>query len=464
MAPPSLVEMCRKVLITNLPRLAGFGDMPLNDTMRESLKHVKTAKHLRELELGSVEDIYEETPHIWERLISKNFPYLKAEHNWVPSDPRLWHKVYAKYEKIQKEADAQAAEKLKAAMSAYKDEVDSRRVTIVAVPERPKLHLSKQWPPPKKPTVLQKTRNQVLQEAKRLKLPGAKGRPPVQTSTLKQAPKGMLNEKRIARQVDSTATLIRAPRVRPSLNATDEQARLDREARLLRIKNLTAKPASGATVLTFDDDEEENTNSNKKRKAEDDLFGDSSEFRAATPPAIQESGSGFLSLEDLATSPSNSLSAPRRSNKVADPKTSQTSTSSATFSSAASPPQTAAVKRRRALFLSARPGANTAISPPRVASGSGASPPALDPQVAGRPTRPARPVTGTSTSLAASKPLLFVSGKDGPRPSASSPPPATGGTAARTGDGRKTPPPPNRVVKRKPAVDIFMPTSKRPRN
>ncbi|KAL2022663.1 hypothetical protein VTK56DRAFT_4744 [Thermocarpiscus australiensis] len=406
--PRSLVEMCMKVAIDNAHLITSLGTLPQEYAM-EILRAVKTSSQLHTLELNS-DDIYDLTQEHWKRIIKKDFPILSAKYNYVPKDPKSWHKVWRKYKALQDQADAAATEKLRKSIAAKQEERDSRRATIISMKEsrkmpRPKPRGSRSWSsqPREKPTFLQKARKEMAVESNRFKPTTSTGKVPAPASQITKAPAAMINIVRIERQFDPTATRVRAPRKKANPDtAESESERKRREARLLQIKT-----AAAPNVVSFSDDEEDNEADDHAE--DDDLFGDLETDRPPRRGALSP-----RSLEEMATSSSSA-------NKTI-PLPSQASKQS--------------TKARRG-FLSASPGANGIVKkvlpPQNTSAGSmpspvaGSAPPSL---ASARSSGPPR-----TTSLSVSPPLQAGS----------------------------TSPAPQLQLKRSEPVDIFMRPNKRPR-
>ncbi|KAK0631688.1 hypothetical protein B0T14DRAFT_502155 [Immersiella caudata] len=304
MAPPSLVDICRKVVSDNIQQIHSFGEMPAS-LFSEFLRGVKSAHHLHELEIHSSEEIYDESPPHWRRIIAKDFPKLSEEHGWIPSNPKAWYKVWKKYKKIQEDSVAEATQILAQKFAAQQKEKDSKRTQLVTVGQARRLDLPKlgagvlrsssfgfggsgsssgsgssHWSaqPRPKATPLSKVKSQVRAEAKRLKLATPTGSLPVRPGQITRAPDSFIRDKRVERQFDAAATLVRTPAVPATRTGFDvaerarERERKEREARLLRIKG-TSK--SGENVLSFDDDDNNDESTRgSDRGVLDDLFGE----------------------------------------------------------------------------------------------------------------------------------------------------------------------------------------------
>lgn len=98
--------------------------------LRPILLKVDSATHLRELE--------EQSPHIqgdnaecWIRLIKRDFPVEYRKEKLHPSNPESWHKVYAKYQKLDVDRKRAANEKLNNAFKKIEQEKASNVTAIV---------------------------------------------------------------------------------------------------------------------------------------------------------------------------------------------------------------------------------------------------------------------------------------------------------------------------------------------
>lgn len=404
--PRPLAEICLRVAMENVHLITSLSNMP-PEYINSILRAVKSPAQLRVLEENSDDSIYDESPDHWKRLIKKDFAMLSAQHNYVPKDPRSWHKIYDKYKSLRTKQDAAATEQLMQSFAAQKEKRDARQSTIISGQETRNLplpkrktstHWSKSDTPRVKQTFIQKARKQVAAEATRFHLSTPTGKLPVAAGQIRRAPEAMLNEARIRNQPQPG--MIRAPQKRLPPASDSERERKERESRLLQIKQTTAtESAAPATVLSFSDDEDDNNDLRHHDNADqDDLF-------------------------DLPKPKGRQLV------KAAKP--------------------TQPTKLRRSGLLSASPGANRAVrkefSPPLSSTGSAASTKSSASSLP-PPTRPvAKPAPHAPTP---------------PRPSASSASPPPFSAAGSSGSPLPSVPAP---LKRSKPVDIFMRPNKRPR-
>ncbi|KAK3337010.1 hypothetical protein B0T19DRAFT_58250 [Cercophora scortea] len=415
MGPRSLTQMCQRVAADNIKLVTSLAGVP-SVYIGHILKAVTSPEQLHQIELNSEEDIYDETAEHWKRFIKRKYPYLLAKYQWVPSNPKSWHKVFGKYKKTQDELDAAATSNLMADFAARNEERISRTTKIVSLKDTRRLPQPKEvrsfggsrggWDgkPRVKQSFLQKTAKQVKEEAMRLRLSTATGKLPVRAGQITRAPESMLMDKRIERQFDPAATLVRAPRPKSSAStsasavAAADQERQSREARLLQIKKAGSKPAPpppSANVLNFDDDDDDDQDTRPRprrdRAQEDaDLFGDSQEFLAATPPGYAHSDDdnnnnntgGGLTIDDLDSMDTDNP--PRPKSKLTKPLPRSTT----------SHQEAHARRRPGGGLLSAAPGSNRTILSARSPSPKFSSP-------AQKPTpRPSSSTMATAASKA----------------------------------------------------------------
>lgn len=91
--------------------------------VRPILIKVDSPGQLRQIEMNSPH-LEAETPECWKRLIARDFPVLSERHRFIPSNPKSWHKIYAKYQRLDRDAKRLAEEKLKNAFKEIKKEKD----------------------------------------------------------------------------------------------------------------------------------------------------------------------------------------------------------------------------------------------------------------------------------------------------------------------------------------------------
>jgi elongin-A len=246
--------------------------------------------------------IEEASPHIamddeecWRRLIEKHFAVLHAQHNFVPRNPASWHKVYAKYAKINAKAKAEAEAKLKAAFAGIQKKKQENASSIQSYQKLPR--------PPRdmknvgrKPaigrrggsndtgelkftagsrtktntaaSVMRRVKREAAEVAARNKLATPNGALRVRQGQIKHAPKGMVHEQSVKL---NPAIKVQPPAMRSTEDQFRDRQMEEREERLRRLK------AKGASILEDSDVDEDD---------EDSAFG-------------RSSGGGMLNVDDL---------------------------------------------------------------------------------------------------------------------------------------------------------------------
>ncbi|KAK4162150.1 hypothetical protein QBC43DRAFT_322477 [Cladorrhinum sp. PSN259] len=277
--PRSLADMCIALAVSNIRLISGIGNMP-SQYVGRIIKAVRDPAQLRALEENSEEigeDIYEQTAEQWQRLIGKNFVGLSMKHNFVPEEPRHWHKIYSKYARMQEEINAHSIEVLVNRVAEKRAEKESRRAKILTINDTRRLPvprsqlqrttgISTHWSnqPRPKQTFLAKAKRQAVTTAQRFKQPSMGPRVAVPFGKVAKAPEAMINDARISKQFDPRTAPVRIQPPKFSAGSSSSNPEhSEREARLLQIKSKTAA-AKKATVLSFNEDEDDF----------DDLFGD----------------------------------------------------------------------------------------------------------------------------------------------------------------------------------------------
>lgn len=278
MAPPSLVDVCIRKCIKHVSMIHDLGDLPVH-LAKPILRRIDRADQLREVELNSLQ-LADETPEVWKKLIACDFP-LWHKKNYVPKNPRSWYRVYAKYKKENDAELAAAQDKLKSAFSALKADKDARTTGSIDTRDLPRLpkdgrpigggrgpgrglpdHLT--WGGGSRTKLtdgqsfLKKARREAREIAYRRQLATPAGKLKVPEGQIKKAPEAMVQQYRVQNQQELR---IRAPRKQKSeAQLAEEAERRDREARLLKIKNLSgARPAQMVSDSEGDDDGYDNS-------------------------------------------------------------------------------------------------------------------------------------------------------------------------------------------------------------
>ncbi|KAI3322246.1 hypothetical protein HD806DRAFT_143696 [Xylariaceae sp. AK1471] len=130
----TLVELCTAVCLRNVKEITDVGGLPYT-IARPILLKVDSAAQLRRIEINSP-DLEEDTAECWKRLIARDFPTLSERHRFVPSNPRSWHKIYAKYQKTDAEIKRAAEEKLTNAFKSIKQEKADTSSQVVTYDSR----------------------------------------------------------------------------------------------------------------------------------------------------------------------------------------------------------------------------------------------------------------------------------------------------------------------------------------
>ncbi|KAI1811869.1 hypothetical protein GGS20DRAFT_561022 [Poronia punctata] len=254
----SLVELCTAAGIRHIKSITDVGAMNY-ELARPILAKVDSAVQLRRIELASPH-LEDDTGEHWKRLIARNFPVLSTRHNFEPSNPRSWHKIYAKYRRIDTEQKREAEERLTNAFKSIKQERVENSSQVVTYDSRKLPRLPRDVKPqvgvrPKgyrggpdqselrftggsrtKTNTPKSLLKRALREAKeisaRKRLDTEAGPGRVRREQLMRAPQGMVQEKvNEARPLTS----IRPPTHRPKL-ATHGSDLDDKEARLRKAK------------------------------------------------------------------------------------------------------------------------------------------------------------------------------------------------------------------------------------
>jgi elongin-A len=258
--------------------ITDFGELSY-PTIRRILLRVDSAAQLRAIE--------EASPHLelddgecWIRLINRDFPVLHAQHQFEPRNPASWHRVYAKYDKLNAQSKAEAAEKLKNAFAGIKQKKEANMGKIASFDARklPKPPSDMNYIVKKAPAgprggrtdtgelrfsggtrtntstgkgVMRKVKREMAEIAARSKLMTPGGALVARKGQIRKPPQGMVHDKIVENQ---PAVTIRPP---ASINKKPEyqdRAMQEREARLRKAKTAN----KNATIIEDSDlDEEE---------------------------------------------------------------------------------------------------------------------------------------------------------------------------------------------------------------
>ena len=189
--PRSLLEMALSVAIDNIQLIDDMGDLP-EQYSQQLLRHIKSAARLREIELNS--------PHLdtiehWQRLIRQDFRLLQEKHNFVPKNPRSWHKVYAKYKSIQDEQIQNATKRLEEQLAAHHKQEQKSTTPIISGEEALRMasrrrRSSDKDGEKKKKSILEEIRKAAKKEARIFRVKRAE----IPPTRLNNAPISMINE------------------------------------------------------------------------------------------------------------------------------------------------------------------------------------------------------------------------------------------------------------------------------
>lgn len=445
MAPPSLVDICIRKCIKHASMIHDLGDLPIH-LAKPILRRIDNVKQLREIELNSPQ-FADETIEIWKKLIARDFPNWHKK-NYIPKNPRSWYRVYAKYKKESDAELAAAQDKLKNAFSALKADKAAMTTGSIETRDLPRLpkdgrpvggtrgpgrglpdHLT--WGGGSRTKLtdgqsfLKKARREAREYAYRRQLATPMGKLKVPEGQIKKAPDAMVQQYRVQRQDEFR---IRAPRKSKSAAQLAEEAeRKEREARLLKIKNLTGgRPAQMVSDSEADDHEEDDDEGSGYRGLRDiigyddeepDLFGDGDEEGAASEP--------------------------QRLSKKEPQKRPATYHSDASSAPSKRPALLSNSRKPGSGLLDFKPGAQQRVARP-LSKPSAA--PAQPPGQGSPPPKPRQPAHASAPPPTPVKTQLPQS----------SPPPRPQSTSAGS-------PPPAMMRKRKPQVDVFMRQNKKPR-
>ncbi|KAI0486376.1 hypothetical protein F4859DRAFT_470138 [Xylaria cf. heliscus] len=332
----SLLELCTAVCLRNIRDITDLGTISYT-VARPIIMKIDNAVQLRRIEINSPQ-LELETIECWKRLIARDFPILSANHNYVPRNPRSWHKIYAKYHRLDTDAKEAAREKLKNAFNKIEQEKDRNSSKPVDYDSRKLPRLPRDVKPqvgirarggrsgpdqselrftggsrtktntPK--NVLKRAMREAKEISARNRLNTSSGPRQMRPGQIARAPVGMVQEKiNQARPL----TGIRPPSHRLGLSAGGQEIE-DREVRLRKAK-VTNSQKGGSYIADDDlDDFDINGDDGPIGLEVDDLesFFDERE----TSPKARPSGSGLSSgargsvfarkMGNLSTAPSTS--------------------------------------------------------------------------------------------------------------------------------------------------------------
>ena len=271
--PRSLLEMALSVAIDNIHLIDDMGDLP-EQYSQQLLRHVKSAARLREIELNSP---HLDTTEHWQRLIRQDFRLLQEKHNFVPKNPKSWHKVYIKYKGIQDEQIQNATKRLEEQLAAHHKQEQKSTTPIISGEEALRMASRRRRSfdkdgEKKKKSVLEEIRKAAKKEARIFRVK----RPDIPPTRLNSAPISMINQ-----QIRKTYY------AEPPVSADSSKPQ-----KIIAPRTLSGKPNSqmsqkpqannGAiTICIFSDDEDDEAGKagggslfSDDGDDEDDLFGD----------------------------------------------------------------------------------------------------------------------------------------------------------------------------------------------
>ncbi|KAI0136709.1 putative RNA polymerase II transcription factor SIII subunit A [Xylariales sp. AK1849] len=309
----SLIDICTAVCLKNLRDILDVGNLPYK-SVRGILLRIDSAVQLRAIEEASPH-IEQDDAECWIRLIERQFPVLHTQNNFQPANPASWHKIYARYSRLDAEQKAAAEEKLKNAFAGIKQKKEAKiqGVELFARSNLPKPPRDMKGLGKAKSTngrrggsndtgelrftagsrtkttsgasVMRKVKREAAEVHARNKIATPTGALLVRKSQIRQAPQGMLHEARVKQQ---PALKIRPP---VSMTSRDDEyqdpAMEEREARLRKLK-FHAKDANIIEDSDLDEEDgEDGVFGGGGLLDEDDLedmFDDESAVKSSAPP------------------------------------------------------------------------------------------------------------------------------------------------------------------------------------
>lgn len=269
--------------------------------------------------------IEEASPHIanddeecWLRLINKKYAVLHAQHDLIPRNPASWHKVFAKYARINEKAKTEAEAKLKAAFAGINKKKAENASSIESYQKLPrpprdmknvgrkaavgrrggsndtgelKFTAGSRTKMTSGASVMRRVKREAAEVAARNKLATPNGALRVRQGQIKQAPKGMAHEHSV--KFNPSVKLQPAP-VRSEEDEIRDRHMREREARLNKLK------ANGANILEdsdVDDDDADNVFGGGQGGGQlnvndlEDMFDDDDDDRPSKPNTQQKSAS-----------------------------------------------------------------------------------------------------------------------------------------------------------------------------
>ncbi|KAH8675487.1 RNA polymerase II transcription factor SIII subunit A-domain-containing protein [Xylariales sp. PMI_506] len=300
-----LVELCTAVCIKNIKEVTDIGALPYSRA-RPILIRIDSPIQLRAIEQASPH-IELEDAECWIRLIERNFPVLRAQNDYAPRNPAMWHRIYARYAKEDAEQKALAEEKLKNAFAGIqrKKEATIKEVEVFSRsglprPPRDTKNIGRKAAVGRRggnndtgelrftagsrtkttsgASVMRRVKREAAEYHARNKLATPNGALVVRRDQIKQAPKGMVHEKIVK---NNPAVKIHPPAIKTRGDEYYDRVMRDREDRLRKMKGASSSGGGGANYID-DSDLEDDDGGN--------IFGDST---------AHYSGGGGLDVDDL---------------------------------------------------------------------------------------------------------------------------------------------------------------------
>lgn len=217
----SLVELCMDTCQRHISQLTSFGDADFlipRERVHDLLSKINNPQQLHQIEINSPH-LQTETAEYWKRLIQKEFPVESKEKNYTPKNPGNWYKMYEKYSKERELSQKEAEERMRQQFQGLQQKKDTRVSHIVEqkfLPRPPKtgrvLGTGQRGTNYEKATgnlsfskgsrtsnALQKARRQAS-EYRLIRQSLTNPFRATPTGTVKAAPAGMVDAKRIASQ------------------------------------------------------------------------------------------------------------------------------------------------------------------------------------------------------------------------------------------------------------------------
>lgn len=263
MSAKSLVTLAQREAIKNISQIDNLGYAPYS-LVRPILFKVSRAEQLLRIEENSPH-LAEDTSEVWKYMIKRDFARASEKKGYVPKNPLSWGKVYLKYQRERDEENAAAEALLRNEMNALRQERASKETRVLRPGEvpyefrkatavgafgrfggggpvgAPRAQSNLTWGGgARTKNVMKKVKREVAELSRRNTISGQLA---ARRGQIIQAPKTMLNDRRIAGNPDLPADKsVVAPRPPGSILA---KGRSEMESRLLRAKQQQAAAEKG---------------------------------------------------------------------------------------------------------------------------------------------------------------------------------------------------------------------------